>query len=135
MEILRYMEVKKKLVSFLYLCTCTKLCQHPIIHVISVIFIISVIPVIPIIPVIPVIWSSGHLVILAILLLTVIPVMITCKSLRPTPISPLMLLRRGISKEVPSGESNPGLPYNKLMHYHLSYVAPHPVIPVIWSFW
>ncbi len=50
---------KKKLVSFLYLCTCTELCQHPIIHVISVIFIISVIPVIPIIPVIPVIWSSG----------------------------------------------------------------------------
>ncbi len=44
--------------------------------------------------------------------------------LRPTPLSSLLLLRRGISLVVPSRESNPGLPYSKPTHYFLSYAAP-----------
>jgi hypothetical protein len=47
------------------------------------------------------------------------------QSLRPTPISSLLLLRKGISPEVPSRESYPGLPYSKPTQYYFSYSTPY----------
>ena len=47
------------------------------------------------------------------------------QSLRPTAISSVLLLRRGISIGVPSRESNPGMPYSKQTYILLSFAAPY----------